>query len=78
MVEGCDWLGRECWGRSCYILGQLLRAKSSYILGRREYQLRMQSCRLSAITCLVCTYAIISKYQIIITILLVAMRHIIN
>jgi hypothetical protein len=36
-VEGCDWLGKECWSRSCYILGQILRAKSCYILGRREY-----------------------------------------
>jgi hypothetical protein len=26
---------KECW-RSCYILGQILRAKSCYILGRRE------------------------------------------
>jgi hypothetical protein len=37
MVEGCDWLGRECWWVSCYILGQILRSKSYYILGRREY-----------------------------------------
>ncbi len=37
MVEGCDWLKRECWWRSYYILGQMLRAKSCYILGRREY-----------------------------------------
>ena len=27
MVEGCDWLGRECWWRSCYILGHILSAK---------------------------------------------------
>jgi hypothetical protein len=37
MVEACDWLGRVCWCRSCYILGQILRAKSYYILGWREY-----------------------------------------
>ena len=37
MVEGYDWLERECWWRSCYILGQILSAKSYYILGQREY-----------------------------------------
>ena len=37
MVKDCDWLGRECWWRSCYILGQILRVKNCYILGRREY-----------------------------------------
>ena len=36
MVNGCDWLGRECRWRS-YILGQILRAESCYILGWREY-----------------------------------------
>jgi hypothetical protein len=35
MMEGCDWLGRECC-RSCYILGQILKAKRCYILGRRR------------------------------------------
>ena len=34
MVEGCDLLGRECWWRSYYISGQILRVKSYYILGR--------------------------------------------
>ncbi len=37
MVDGCDWLEIECLRRSCYILRQILRAKSCYILGRREY-----------------------------------------
>ncbi len=39
MVEGSDWLGRECWWGSCYILGQILRARSCYILGQMEYLL---------------------------------------
>ncbi len=38
MVEGCDWLGKECWWKSYYILGQILTAKSCYILGQREYK----------------------------------------
>ena len=37
MMEGCDWLGRKYWWRSSYILGQILRAKSYYILGWKEY-----------------------------------------
>mgnify|MGYP003702344979 CR=1 FL=1 len=37
MVEGCDWLRRECWWRSCNILEQILKAKSRYILGHMEY-----------------------------------------
>jgi hypothetical protein len=37
MVECCDWLGKECWWRSCYILEQILMVKSCYILGRRLY-----------------------------------------
>ena len=37
MVEDYDWLRRECWWRNCYILEQILKARSCYILGRWEY-----------------------------------------
>ena len=37
MVEDCDWLRREYWCRSCYILGQILETRYCYILGQREY-----------------------------------------
>lgn len=36
MAQGCNWLGRDCWLRNYYILGQILKANSSYILGRME------------------------------------------
>ena len=36
MVESCDELERECWWRSYYILRQILRLKSYYILERME------------------------------------------
>lgn len=32
-------MGRECWWRNCYILGQIPRAKIYYILGRRKYMI---------------------------------------
>jgi hypothetical protein len=39
MIECCDWLGKEWWWGSCYILDKsyVASAKSYYILGRREY-----------------------------------------